>query len=107
VSLTDDFMSKVINLDEKEKEETILFLAEALINDNYEFLKLISPKVQNIVLPFLTSIAVKGNEKIMKKCECYLCKEEKECTEQILYEQNEYRNVYICTECNIKKYGRR
>jgi len=69
VSLTDDFMSKVINLDEKEKEETILFLAEALINDNYEFLKLISPKVQNIVLPFLTSVAVKGNEEIIKEDE--------------------------------------
>ena len=61
MSTIDNFMSKVINLDEKEKEETILFLAEALINDNYEFLKSISPKVQNIVLPFLTDIAVKGN----------------------------------------------
>ena len=60
MSIVDDFMSQVIDLDEKEKEETILFLAEALINDNFEFLKLISPKVQNIVLPFLTAINVKG-----------------------------------------------
>ena len=61
MSIIDDFMSKVIDFDEKEKEETILFLAEALVNDNFEFLKSISPKVQNIVLPFLTDIAVKGN----------------------------------------------
>ena len=63
VSIIDDFMSQVISFTEKEKEETIMFLAEALINDNYEFLKLISPKVQNIVLPFLTNIAIRGNEK--------------------------------------------
>ena len=37
--LVNNFMSKVANLNEKEKEETILFLAEALVNDNYEFLK--------------------------------------------------------------------
>lgn len=60
MSIIDDFMSKVVDLNEKEKEETILFLAEALIDHNYEFLKLISPKVQNIVLPFLTSIAIRG-----------------------------------------------
>lgn len=65
MSIVDDFMSQVIGLTEKEKEETILFLAEALINDNYEFLKLISPKVQNIVPPFLISINIKkGGEKI-------------------------------------------
>ena len=58
--LVNNFMSKVANLNEKEKEETILFLAEALVNDNYEFLKKISPKVQNIVLPFLTDINVKS-----------------------------------------------
>ena len=60
MSLVDDFMSQVIDLDEKEKEETILFLAEALTSENFEFLKHISPKVQNIVLPFLTAIAIKG-----------------------------------------------
>ena len=68
MSIIDKFMSKVIDLDEKEKEETILFLAESLINDNYEFLKSISPKVQNIVLPFLTGVAIEsdmeGGEKI-------------------------------------------
>ena len=75
MSAIDDFMSKVIDLDEKEKEETILFLAEALINDNYEFLRKISPKVQNIVLPFLTDVAVEGNEgkiKGGKKVRIYL-----------------------------------
>lgn len=61
MGLIDDFMSKVIDLDEKEKEETILFLAESLINDNFGFLKHISPKVQNIVLPFLTSVAIRGD----------------------------------------------
>jgi len=60
VSIIDKFMSQVVDLDEKEKEETILFLAEALVNDNYEFLKSISPKVQNIVLPFLTGVAIRG-----------------------------------------------
>jgi len=64
--IIDDFMSQVVDLDEKGKEEVILFLAEALVNDNYEFLKHISPKVQNIVLPFLTSVAIKGNEEKMK-----------------------------------------
>lgn len=62
MKIINDFMSKVIDFTEKEKEETILFLAEALINDNYGFLKKISPKVQDIVLPFLTSVAIKGNK---------------------------------------------
>lgn len=62
--IIDDFISKVIDLTEKEKEETILFLAEALISDNYEFLKQISPKVQDIVLPFLTAVSVKSLEDI-------------------------------------------
>jgi len=66
MSTLDDFMAQVIDLDEKEKDETILFLAEALINDNYEFLKQISPKVQNIVLPFLIDVSIKGNEEKMK-----------------------------------------
>lgn len=61
MSIIDKFMSEVIDLDEKEKEETILFLAEALINDNFGFLKHISPKVQNIVMPFLMSVAIRGN----------------------------------------------
>ena len=60
MSIIDNFMSQVIDLNEKEKEETILFLAEALVSENYDFLKSISPKVQNTVLPFLTSIAIKG-----------------------------------------------
>ena len=70
MSIVDNFMSQVIDLNETEKEQTILFLAEALVNDNFEFLKHISPKVQNIVMPFLTSIAIRGNlvrRKIIKK----------------------------------------
>ena len=62
MSIIDKFMSQVIDLDEKEKEETILFLAEALINDNYEFLKKISNKVQFMVLAFLTHVEIKGQK---------------------------------------------
>ena len=67
MTTVDEFMAQVISLDEKEKDETILFLAEALISENYEFLKHISPKVQNIVMPFLTSVEIKGNEEKMKE----------------------------------------
>ena len=103
MSIIDKFMSKVVDLDEKEKEETILFLAEALVNDNFEFLKSISPKVQNIVLPFLTSISRKG----VVKTKCFLCEEEKECFKQMIYDKNEYKDVYICEKCIIERYGRR
>ena len=104
MSIIDDFMSKVVDLDEKEKEETILFLAEALVNDNYEFLKSISKKVQFVVLAFLTSISHQHTI----KTKCFLCKEEKECAEAIIYnKQKEYKNVYFCLECTLKKYGRR
>lgn len=103
MSVIDDFMSKVIDLDEKEKEETILFLAEALINDNYEFLKVISPKVQDIVLPFLTNIAGEG----VVKAKCILCGEKKECFKQMIYDKDEFKDVYICQKCIIKRYGRR
>ncbi len=67
MSIIDDFMSKVIDLDEKEKEETILFLSEALINDNHEFLKKISPKVQFMVLQFLTTVEQKSQKEMEKK----------------------------------------
>ena len=67
MSLVDDFISKIIDSTEKEKEETILFLAEALINDNYEFLKLISPRVQDIVLSFLVDVNIKGQEERKKE----------------------------------------
>lgn len=67
MSVIDNFMSQVVDLTEKEKEEVILFLAEALISDNYEFLKIISPKVQDIVLPFLISINIKGGRENVKK----------------------------------------
>ena len=50
-------MSKVIDLDEKEKEETILFLAKAHLGGETDFVKNISTKVTLIVLPFLTNVA--------------------------------------------------
>ena len=63
-------MSQIIDLDEKEKEETILFLAKAILceRDN-DFIKKISKKVLLIVLPFLTDVAMniildKGGEKV-------------------------------------------
>jgi len=73
MSMIDDFMSKVIDLDEKEKEETILFLANALpCGKAIDFIGGISHKVMFIVLPFLTDIAIesiknkemKGGEKV-------------------------------------------
>ena len=70
MSILDDFMSQVIDLDEKEKEETILFLAKALLceKDN-EFIKKVSPKVLLVILPFLADVAIniikkKGGEKV-------------------------------------------
>jgi len=67
VSIVDDFMSEVIDFNETEKEETILFLAEALVCNNYEFLKKISPKVQNTVLPFLTNVAIRTDNVLFTK----------------------------------------
>jgi len=57
LSTIDNFMSQVIDLNEKEKEETILFLAKALLceKDN-DFVKKVSQKVLLVVLPFLTNI---------------------------------------------------
>ena len=62
-------MSQVIDFNEKEKEETILFLAEALICENPQVVKKISDKVHLIVLPFLVDVATKmikneGGEKV-------------------------------------------
>ena len=67
MSIIDNFMSKVIDLDEKEKEEVILFLAEALLCVNPSVVKNVSIKVSVIVLPFLTDVAVSHLEKIKKK----------------------------------------
>ena len=39
------------------------------------------------------------------KVKCYFCGEEKECTETIIYQKGEYKKVYICEECLIKRYG--
>ena len=63
-------MSKVIDLDEKEKEEVILFLASALIcNKDTAFLKTISKKVIKILTQFsdlalIEKIKSEGGEKI-------------------------------------------
>lgn len=64
-------MSKVIDLDEKEKEEVILFLANALLYPKFtNHLKNISVKVHLVMLPFLTDVAMKimkedkGGEKV-------------------------------------------
>ena len=71
MSVIDDFMSKVIDLDEKEKEEVILFLANALLYPKFtDHLKNISVKVHLVMLPFLTDVAMKimkeekGGEKV-------------------------------------------
>ncbi len=54
MSIIDDFMSEVIDFDEKEKEETILFLANAtLCNPDSSFLKFISEKVTNVLTSFV------------------------------------------------------
>lgn len=59
MSIIDDFMSKVIDFNEKEKEETILFLANALVQGEPKaVVRSISPKVMFIVLPFLTNVAI-------------------------------------------------
>ena len=72
MSQIDDFMSKIIEMSETEKEETILFLANALIGGKADFIGGISNKVMFIVLPFLADAAVesiknkemKGGEKV-------------------------------------------
>lgn len=70
MSIVDDFMSQVIDLDEKEKEETILFLAKALLCEkDASFVRKTSKKVMLVVLPFLTDVATnmikeKGGEKV-------------------------------------------
>ena len=52
-------MSKVIDLDEKEKEETILFLATALQCGDPHIVKNISRKVTILVMPFLVDVLLK------------------------------------------------
>jgi len=70
VSIIDNFMSKVIDLDEREKEEVILFLAEALLCPrDIKHLLNVSNKVHLIMLPFLLDVAMdvlkkKGGEKV-------------------------------------------
>ena len=69
MSIIDDFMSQVIDLNEKEKEEVILFLAEALVCGDPNFIRNVSKKVTKIVLPFLVDVLMdrfkeKGGEKV-------------------------------------------
>ena len=39
------------------------------------------------------------------KTKCYLCGELKKCTKTIIYEKKDYKYVYLCEECLIKRYG--
>lgn len=73
MSRIDDFMSQIIDLDEKEKEEAILFLATALVCGDPATIKNISMKVTSIVMPFLIDVLLykikkfendKGGEKV-------------------------------------------
>lgn len=64
-------MSEVIDLNEKEKEEVILFLASAIASLNPEIVRNVSKKVNIIVMPFLVNVLIerlkkedKGGEKI-------------------------------------------
>jgi len=58
MSIIDNFMSEVIDLNETEKEETILFLAKALLCDkDADFVRKTSQKVMLTVLPFLVDVA--------------------------------------------------
>ena len=60
MSIIDNFMSQVVDLDEKEKEETILFLASALQCGDPHVVKNISRKVTMLVMPFLLNVLLKG-----------------------------------------------
>ena len=59
----DDFMSQVVDLNETEKEQTILFLASALACGNPSFIRNVSKKVTKIVLPFLVDVLKEGLER--------------------------------------------
>jgi hypothetical protein len=66
MSMIDNFMSQVIDLNETEKEETILFLATALVCGDPATIKNISRKVTLIVMPFLVDVLlykIKENDK--------------------------------------------
>ena len=63
MSQIDDFMSKIIEMSETEKEETILFLATALACGDPHVVKSVSKKVTYVVMPFLMEIMLKTLEK--------------------------------------------
>ena len=63
MSILDNFMSQVVDLDEKEKEQTILFLATALVCGDPSFIRNVSKKVTKIVLPFLVDVLKEGLER--------------------------------------------
>lgn len=60
MSVIDNLMSQVIDFNEKEKEETILFLATALDCGNPKIVRNISNKVNMAVMPFLVNVLLKG-----------------------------------------------
>ena len=70
----DDFMSQVVDLNETEKEEVILFLATALQCGDPHVVDKISKKIAILVMPFLVDTLVKelkkeeeGGENIEKR----------------------------------------
>ena len=60
MSIIDKFMSEVIDFNEKEKEETILFLATAVTCGDPKIVRNISNKVNMVVMPFLVNVLLKG-----------------------------------------------
>ena len=68
MSVIDDFMSKVIDLNETEKEEVIILLANALIRGEPKLVaKSVSMKVMATVLPFMTDAVMEEISVRMKK----------------------------------------
>lgn len=63
MSQIDDFMSQVVDLNETEKEQAILFLANALACGDPSFVRNVSKKVIKIVLPFLVDVLKEGLER--------------------------------------------
>lgn len=67
-TIIDDFMSKVIDLNETEKEEVIILLANALIRGEPKLVaKSVSMKVMATVLPFMTDAVMEEISVRMKE----------------------------------------
>ena len=67
MSQIDDFMSKIIEMSEIEKDETILFLATALECGDPHIVKNISRKVTYIVMPFLMNVMLEKLKRLENK----------------------------------------